>query len=168
MTEVIMRSRKDFISSTLLTVVIIGQITLTVIFYNRNGNDIGRNIGWVILWISALFGWLPIFTLKRLGRTGGKAYVHTTTLVDRGVYRIVRHPQYLAGMLVGAALPLIAQHWIVIPPGVAAIVLLYTGTFIEEKFTIEKLGEKYERYMQSVPRVNFILGLLRLLRKGRK
>ena len=163
-----MRSKKDFISSTLLTVVIIGQIALTVIFYNRNGNDIGRNIGWVILWISALFGWLPMLTLKRRGGTGGEAYVHTTTLVDRGVYSVVRHPQYLAGMLLGAALPLIAQHWIVIPPGAAAIALLYTGTYIEEKFTMEKFGEEYERYMQSVPRVNFILGLLRLLRKGRK
>ena len=70
-------------------------------------------------------------------------------------------------MLLGLALPLIAQHWIVAILGVIAIVIYYADTFTEEKSSIEKFGDEYERYMESVPRVNFIEGLARLLRKTR-
>ncbi len=145
-----------------------GQIVLSFVLYNENGSSTVRNVGWIILWISAVFGWLPVYTFKKWGRTKGRSYVHTTVLVDRGIYAVVRHPQYLAGMLIGLALPLIAQHWIVAIPGAIAIVIYYTDTFAEEKSAIEKFGEDYERYMESVPRVNFILGLARLLRRVRK
>ena len=79
---------------------------------------------------------------------------------------MVRHPQYLAGMLMGFAFSLIAQHWIVAVLGVIVIVILYENTFGEEKRAIAKFGEEYERYRESVPRVNFILGLARLLLHG--
>jgi protein-S-isoprenylcysteine O-methyltransferase Ste14 len=68
----------------------------------------------------------------------------------------------------GLALPLIAQHWVVAILGVIAIVIYYVDTFAEEEAVTEKFGEEYERYKASVPRVNFIVGLMRLLRRNRK
>ncbi|MBM4029289.1 MAG: hypothetical protein FJ280_28415, partial [Planctomycetes bacterium] len=66
----------------------------------------------------SIFGWLPIFTFKKMGGVSkGQSYIHTTALVDRGIYAIVRHPQYLAGILMGMALPFISQHWLVAVPG---------------------------------------------------
>jgi protein-S-isoprenylcysteine O-methyltransferase Ste14 len=166
--ELIMKDAKDIVSATILTIVAVGQIILSFVLYNENGNSIVRNIGWIILWISAIFGWLPIYTLKKRGKPKGRGYVRTTVLVDRGIYTVVRHPQYLAGMLMGLALPLIAQHWIVAILGVIAIVIHYADTFAEEKSAIEKFGEEYKRYKETVPRVNFIVGLARLLRHRRE
>jgi protein-S-isoprenylcysteine O-methyltransferase Ste14 len=104
-----MRKTRIILSSTILTIAAVGQIILSFILYNDNGNSIIRNTGWVILWISAVFGWLPILTLRKWGKVPeGNGYIPTTILVDRGVYAIVRHPQYLAGMLMGIALTLIA------------------------------------------------------------
>jgi protein-S-isoprenylcysteine O-methyltransferase Ste14 len=43
------------------------------------------------------------------------------------------------------------------------MVLIYMDTFEADAACIEELGEEYVRYMQRVPRVNFVAGLLRLL-----
>lgn len=163
--EATVKNAKTIVSATILTIVAVGQIILSFVLYSENGNSTVRNAGWIVLWISAIFGWLPIYTLKKWGKTKGKSYVHTSVLVDRGIYAVVRHPQYLAGMLMGLALPLIAQHWIVAILGAIAIVIYYADTFAEEESNVERFGQEYERYKESVPRVNFIVGLVRLLRR---
>jgi protein-S-isoprenylcysteine O-methyltransferase Ste14 len=161
-----MMSPRETTLAVLLTFVAIGQIVLTIILYSDTGNDAVRNIGWVILWVSAIFGWVPIITFKRSGGVAkGKSYVHTTQLVDSGLYSIVRHPQYLAGMLMGVGLAFIAQHWVVMILGAAAVVILYISTFGEEERATEKFGNDYLRYAQRVPRVNFLLGIIRVLRR---
>ena len=42
---------------------------------------------------------------------------------------------------------------------------LHAGMHMEERNNIQKFGEDYERYMQRVPRINAILGLIRLMRR---
>jgi protein-S-isoprenylcysteine O-methyltransferase Ste14 len=159
-------SAKMVIMGIILTIAAVGQVILSFVLYNKDGNSAVINAGWVVLWVSAIFGWLPIFTFRKWGGVSkGRGYIHTTVLVDRGVYAIVRHPQYLAGILMGVALTLIAQHWIVAVFGAISIVVTYVNTFEEEKDAIIKFGEDYKRYMESVPRVNFVLGIVRLLRQ---
>jgi protein-S-isoprenylcysteine O-methyltransferase Ste14 len=158
-----MKKVNAILSSTILTAVVLGQIILSFVLYNEYGSPLCRIAGWVILWVSAIFGWLPIYTLKKWGSPNGRGYIRTTVLVDCGIYAIVRHPQYLAGVLMGLALPLIAQHWIIAVLGAIAIIIYFKDTFVEEKSSVEKFGEEYKRYKKSVPRLNFILGLIRLL-----
>jgi protein-S-isoprenylcysteine O-methyltransferase Ste14 len=154
------------VRSAILTIVAVGQIVLTFLFYNKDGSDAIRNIGWFVLWISAVFGWLPIFTFKKWGGVAkGKSYIQTTVLVTRGVYGIVRHPQYLAGMLMAAALAQIAQHWIVVILGAAALIIYYADMFEADKEALAKFGDAYKTYMESVPRANFVLGIFRRLRR---
>ena len=38
-----------------------------------------------------------------------------------------------------------------------------TWNFGPEKQDIEKFGEQYRQYMQKVPRLNFLLGIIRLI-----
>lgn len=157
---------RDVILAVLVTFIAVGQIVLAILLYADHANAVVRNTGWGILWVSAIFGWLPIITLKRWGGVAkGKSYIHTTQVVDRGIYSIVRHPQYLAGILMGLALALIAQHWIVSVFGVAAVVVYYASTFDEEKRVLEKFGEDYSRYAQRVPRLNCLLGIVRSVRR---
>jgi zinc/manganese transport system substrate-binding protein len=160
------KSPKIIIIEIILTIVAVGQIILSFVLYDKDGNSIIRNIGWIALCMSAIFGWLPIFAFKKYGKVPkGKGYVHTTQLVDRGVYAIVRHPQYVAGILMAIALFLIAQHWIIGLLGVILIVIYYLSAFDEEKATLEKLGEEYQNYMNTVPRFNFLAGLIKRFNK---
>jgi protein-S-isoprenylcysteine O-methyltransferase Ste14 len=163
-----MKDRKMIISASVLTVVMISQIALGFLLYNPAGHGALRNLGWIILCISAIFGWLPIYTLKKGGAVSRrKSYVHTAALVDTGIYSICRHPQYLAGILLGFALILIVQHWIITALGLIVMLIFYRDTVEADKSGIEKFGEEYRRYIKRVPRTNFILGLIRLL-KGKR
>lgn len=140
------------------------QIVLSFVLYNRAGSDAVRNAGWGILMISALFGWLPIFTLRaRGGVEKGKSYVQTTRLVTSGIYAVVRHPQFLAGMLLNVALPLVVQHWLVAALAVPPFVLTLLDARLADRAALEKFGEDYKRYMEEVPRLNFLLGIARWL-----
>ena len=71
---------------------------------------VGGAIGLVALPLSLV----PILTLVRHGRpTEGESYLHTTVLVDSGLFSVVRHPQYLAYILFMLTFGLLAQHMVV-------------------------------------------------------
>jgi protein-S-isoprenylcysteine O-methyltransferase Ste14 len=67
-------------------------------------------------------------------------------------------------MLLSLALTLITQHWFIATIGAVAMVLNYLIALKADQELIEKFGEDYERYMQKVPRMNFLAGLMRLVR----
>jgi protein-S-isoprenylcysteine O-methyltransferase Ste14 len=150
----------------LVTIMAVSQVLAAWLLYDSTDPAWRINLGWGVLWISAVFGWVPIFTLRSRGEVRGRSYIHTTHLVDSGIYGIVRHPQYLAGVLLSLALPLITWHWLVVLPGVINPGFYYLNTFQEEKQNLEKFGEAYREYQQKVPRMNFLPGLLRWM--GRK
>ena len=160
--------RKSLYLGILLTVLALGQVVATWQFYDQQANPTVINIGWAVIFLSAIFGWLPIFTLRYRGNISGKSYIHTTTLVKSGVYCIVRHPQYLAGVLVSIGLCLIRTHWLVILLGVGSWLIYYLNTYLEDQHNIEKFGEAYRGYQEQVPRLNFILGLYRVLIKEKR
>ena len=160
-----MRNRVISVLTIMLTIAAVGQIILSFVLYNSEGNPVLRNAGWGVMVISAIFGWLPIYAFRKRGGVKGRGYIHTTILVGSGIYGIVRHPQYLAGFLISIALPMIAQHWLIAVFGVVGAVVYYVDTFVEEKNNLEKFGEKYRRYMKTVPRMNFIVGIVRLIQR---
>jgi len=128
-----------------------------------------RVVGWAIWALGTVFAILPIFTLRTRGDVPeGRSYMETTALVDKGIYAIVRHPQSgTSGILFNLALALIGQHWLLIVLAVVGMVLLYIDAFQADDACIEKFGQEYVRYMQQVPRVNFLAGILRLLARAR-
>jgi len=158
-----MKGTRNIILAVVFTLAAISQIVLAFVFYDPEATAWIINIGWLILFVSAFFGWVPILTFRKKGDVKGRSYIHTTKLVDSGVYSIVRHPQYLAGVLINIALPMITRHWSVIASGIVAAVVNYASTFDEEKACIEKFGDDYLRYMDHVPRLNFLLGVARVV-----
>lgn len=156
-------------SGLVLTVAAAGQVVLTLVFYDSAGvNDVVANVGWVVLWASGVFGVVPMYTLRRHGGVpDGRSYVHTTVLVDRGIYAIVRHPQYLAGILLSLGLSLVAQHGAVVLLGAVVALLSYLSTFDEENDLRDRFGADYDAYCRRVPRINAATGLVRHLRRTR-
>jgi protein-S-isoprenylcysteine O-methyltransferase Ste14 len=161
-----MKQWKKFILSCIWGPLLVVQIVLVFIFdiFNKAGFDVVMYLGWVIWAFSLLLGWLPIFIFKRKGGVPkGKSFVHTTVLVDSGLYSIVRHPQYTSGILFSLSLILISQSWLILAIGAVAIPLMYVDIIMADKYEVEKFGNEYKHYMKKVPRTNIILGIIRLL-----
>jgi len=92
-------SWKDWFASCIYGSCMIIQMVLTYFRYNGMGLDGLANTGWLVMTVSAVFGWMPFYTLReRGGVPEGESYMKTTKLVETGVYSVVRHPQYLAGV----------------------------------------------------------------------
>ena len=67
-------------------------------------------IGYIIWPFSLYFGLISFRTLKKKGEVEkGKSYVYTTKLVNEGPYALVRHPQYLGGVLFAICITLWTQ-----------------------------------------------------------
>jgi len=124
-------------------------------------------MGWVAWAIGMVLVMAPIILFPRRGGVDkGKSFVHTTKLVDTGLYTVVRHPQYLGGILaIFVATPLLYPHWAFVAMGMPGIILLYVSTRLEDKYLVQQFGDDYVDYIRRVPRMNMALGLLRLLRQ---
>ncbi len=83
------------------------------------------------------------------GRTaevpGGEAFI------SKGVYSVVRHPLYLAGIMVFTFSPFFTINRIIVS-AVADIYFLW-GARIEDKRMLDQFGEQYRNYMRSVPAI---------------
>jgi protein-S-isoprenylcysteine O-methyltransferase Ste14 len=74
-------------------------------------------------------------------------------LLQDGIYRVVRHPQYLS-----AGIGVIANALIVNYVGLYILTLLlllagYVMTVLEERELINRFGEEYRKYQREVPRL---------------
>jgi protein-S-isoprenylcysteine O-methyltransferase Ste14 len=157
-----------YLLSSIATALTLAQIVL-VFVVNGRGPEALQWAGWICLWTSGIFGVLPIITFRRKGGVAkGQSYMKTTVLVDTGIYAIVRHPQGgTAWLLINLGVMLIACHWTSVALGLASMALAYMDTFKADQTCIEKLGDAYERYMERVPRVNFVAGIIRLVQSQR-
>jgi len=105
-----------------------------------------------------VFGWLPVIEFRKKGGVRReKSYIHTTKLVDTGIYSIVRHPQYVTFILWAVAGMLLFQHWIVVLLGILIFPLTYIDLIRADRDAIEKFGDDYKAYMKKVPRAIFCL-----------
>lgn len=72
-------------------------------------------------------------------------------LVRTGVYGIVRHPLYVAGIIIFTFSPVITVNGLTIT--VLADLYFLFGMFIEERRFLRIFGEQYREYMKRVPRM---------------
>ena len=144
-------------------------IIMVFAFHNHYGLDMLVWAGLALLVFSIAIIFLAGGEFRaRGGAPEGESIVHTTNLVDTGVYALVRHPQYLGFMLFVLALMLISQHWASAIPGSLGLVLFYLDVLKEERMSLGKFGDEYRRYMERVPRINLLIGILRVLRRRRE
>lgn len=151
------------------SILFVVQYILAFFVYKLQGLPALQWLGWGIWVLSVIVGVSPIFILRsRGGVAKGQSYVKTTQLVDSSLYAIVRHPQYLAGMLFNLSMMLLSQHWVVILVGAVSMVLFYFDTRPADQEGIRKFGDAYREYKQRVPRLNFFLGILRIIQRRRQ
>jgi protein-S-isoprenylcysteine O-methyltransferase Ste14 len=162
-------SWKDHVPATFSSILFISQIVVGVYLLSEVAqNEILAYIGLGLYFFSGMiFGALPVFEFRKKGEVRkGRSYIHTTKLVDTGIYSVVRHPQYVTFIMWAIAGIFLFQHWVVILLGLPIIPLTYIDLIKADKDAIEKFGEEYKAYMKKVPRANFLLGIIRRFRKS--
>ena len=161
----------DFVPVTFVSILFISQIIVGIYLLSDVSQiEILAYVGVGLYVFSGIvFGWLPVIEFRKKGRVRkGKSYIHTTKLVDTGIYSIVRHPQFVTFILWAIAGILLFQHWIIIILGIPIIPLTYIDLIRADKSSIEKFGDDYKSYMKKVPRANFLLGIIRLLQRRKR
>jgi protein-S-isoprenylcysteine O-methyltransferase Ste14 len=123
-------------------------------------------LGWLVWGIGMVLVLAPIVLFPRRGGVArGDSFVHTTQLVDSGIYSLVRHPQYLGGILsIFVATPLLYPHGLFVVLGIPGAAILYWSAREEEKFLVSRFGDAYRSYMQRVPRMDLVSGVIRRAR----
>ena len=116
-------------------------------------------VGWILLVVGIALIILSTVTLFRK---------RTDSVISSGVFSLIRHPMYLGSIFLFLAMPCFLPHWIMVILAVVNAIFIYWFMLNEEQKNIEKFGDEYERYMQSVPRANFFTGLIRSLRRKQR
>jgi protein-S-isoprenylcysteine O-methyltransferase Ste14 len=158
----------DHVPVTFTTLLFISQIIVGIYLVSEVSQiEILAYVGVGLYVFSGMvFGMLPVFEFRKKGGVRkGQSYIHTTKLVDTGIYSVVRHPQYVTFILFAIAGMLLFQHWIIILLGIPVIPLTYIDLIKADKDAIEKFGDDYKAYMKKVPRANFLLGIIRQFSK---
>ncbi|MEA2071270.1 MAG: hypothetical protein U9O98_08270, partial [Asgard group archaeon] len=70
---------------------------------------------------------------------------------------------YLSGIMISLALAIMSQHWLVIILTIPPIICIYIDTIREDKDLLKKFGKEYEKYMNQVPRLEPISGLIKFI-----
>lgn len=163
-------SYADMAPVTITTVLFISQIVVGIyLLPGVSQNEILAYSGIALYAVSGIvFGFLPVLEFRRKGGVSeGESYIHTTKIVDTGVYSVVRHPQYVTFITWAIGGMLLFQHWIVVLLGIPIFPLTYIDLIKADRDLVEKFGRDYTDYAERVPRANFLLGMIRRLREGR-
>jgi protein-S-isoprenylcysteine O-methyltransferase Ste14 len=113
-----------------------------------------RYLGWLLFGLGLVLIVLSVVTLMAN---------REASLVDRGIYSVIRHPMYLGAILLFLSWVFFLPHWIVLLISSANAAIVYWFILQGERSNITKFGDSYRRYMEAVPRVNLLAGLLRIL-----
>ena len=114
--------------------------------------------------VALFLAFAPMVTFRRHGRVEpGHTYMEATRVVEEGLFRLVRHPQYLGYIFLNLTFMAASQHWLPLVLGGGAILLFYIHAVQEEKGLLARFGEDYGRYMERVPRFNFVSGTVRAM-----
>jgi protein-S-isoprenylcysteine O-methyltransferase Ste14 len=108
-------------------------------------------------------GWKQASEYLKTGRTGGDIEgIADNTLVTTGVYGLVRHPMYLAGIMIFLFEPVITANNLALRA--FAVAYFIWGGYIEERRFAPAFGDAYQEYRRKVPMYNLIAGLIRKTR----
>jgi protein-S-isoprenylcysteine O-methyltransferase Ste14 len=89
-------------------------------------------------------------------------------VADRGVYGLVRHPQYLGYSLLVTGLTLLNPNPATVTLSVLAIAGFVIQAVAEERFLVRTMGRAYVDYQERVPSFDLVRGLWRRWRRRRR
>jgi len=160
-----MKSRLNILAFPIASITIVLCWLLFVLSFHNPSSQALFVLGNVTVGAGILLIILAMATLRTKGNLQeGGDFTATTVVVKHGVYSLVRHPLYLGWLLTYPAAMLTSQHWLIVILGVLGIVSIDQITRMADEQLVEKFGVDYETYMQKVPRLNILLGIVQKAR----
>ena len=104
-------------------------------------------IGASILVIGA---WLGIEGVRETGLKAAETH-RAEKIITGGVYSVVRHPQYLGGLLAQVGFSFVLSGWYSLVSTPLMVVLVFLISNKEEKELAREFGKEYENYKKKVP-----------------
>ena len=134
-------------------------IVFSILFYNSANLLALIYVGWITL----VFGIIILLSSSQSRKKSRvtENEVSKEIFVESGLYVFVRHPEFLGHILIIFSLILIAPHLINLVIGAILTLLLCLAMIEEEKRNIRKFGNAYRDYIQRVPRINLLAGMVR-------
>ena len=115
---------------------------------------IGFSVSLLNLIISIIFimlgAWFGIIGVKQTTLKVAETH-RTEKIVTIGVYSIVRHPQYLGGLLAHVGISFLLSGWYSLLVTPLIIALIYLVSKKEEEELIREFGKEYNDYKKKVP-----------------
>lgn len=114
-------------------------------------------ISWIFLAVSAFIAMSGFYGLKKYGKPDDD-WENTTVLIDRGIFRYMRHPLYSSLILLVIGILLKRITFVPLVIGCICIVFLVTASLVEERENLKKFGDAYTTYKRTTMRyVPFIV-----------
>jgi protein-S-isoprenylcysteine O-methyltransferase Ste14 len=139
---------------------IVNGLSIALFFFLANVLEVPdvppplRYLAWVLFGLGILLILLSIVSLMSN---------KDSSLIDWGVYRLVRHPMYLGAILLFLSWIGFLPHWIVILVSIINTLIVYWFMLEGERQNIANFGDPYRNYMNNVPRLNLLAGIFRAL-----
>ena len=129
-----------------------GALMLLNLFLQQGDNPYLRGAGVAVLILAGVLIFAPFFLLRKHGRTrDGRTYIQTVTVVDQGLYAIIRHPQYLGFLLITLGMNVLWVTFSTLALWPILALLYYRLAKEEDKQIEQKFGKQYTEYKKEVP-----------------
>ena len=124
-----------------------------------------KTIGSVLYILAIIVAVVSLVTLRFKGkpRTGIE---NTTIFIEKGIFKIIRHPLYLSLALWSISFILLIQNIPAAMLGIIALCCFLMAAKKEDEFNIKKFGDVYQQYMDRVPTWNVFKGMRKMLRRS--
>lgn len=144
-----LQNAPKFISAVIFLMIIAGLFGIGKIEINNQSLNIIRILSALLY---SLFSWVQIYSAKQLGEFYSPDIVvyKNHKVVDKGLYRIVRHPFYTSQIMQDLFAGIALSNWIILLLTILFEIPLYIArTNLEEKLLIKNLLD-YENYQKRV------------------
>jgi len=130
---------------------ILALILVNIKAWFYNPFSIAQIISWILLFGSIIMAIQGFYLLHKIGRPK-QGIEETTTLVNTGIYKYIRHPLY--GSLILFACGVFLKDISLLPAGLAmlATTFLAATAIVEERENLQRFGDEYANYMRSTKR----------------
>ena len=114
-------------------------------------------MSWFFLVASAFIAISGFYSLKKYGKPIDE-WENTTVLIDRGIFRYMRHPLYSSLILLVIGILLKRMTVLPLVIGCICIVFLVTASLVEERENLKKFSDAYATYKRTTTRyIPFII-----------
>lgn len=98
-----------------------------------------------------IFSWVQIWSFKTLGENYAQEILvfKDHQLVEKGPFRLIRHPQYLSQILLDLGAAIATLSFILFPVAVIQIPFLFMRASLEDQMLEKYFGEKWKSYKQN-------------------